>query len=84
MSPDNTETSNYLPEKAGMSPGSLIHIGNVYESEPRISVTDFNKKTSVSHSVESIDDILQYKDKDTITWVNIEGLKNIELIQAIG
>ena len=37
MSPDKTETSNYLSEKAGMSPGSLVHIGSAYEDEPRIS-----------------------------------------------
>jgi magnesium transporter len=27
---------------------------------------------------------LQFKDKESITWVNIEGLVNIELIKAIG
>ena len=84
MSPDKTETSNYLSDKTGMSPGSLIHIGSIYENEPRIFVTDFNKKTSTSHSVKSIDDILQYKDTNTITWVNIEGLRNNEFIQAVG
>ena len=44
MSPENTETSNNLSDKAGMSPGSLIHIGDIHEDEPRIVVTDYNKK----------------------------------------
>ena len=84
MTPDKTEVSSYLSDKTGMAPGSLIHIGSVYENESRISVTDFNKKTLVSHNVESIDDILQYQNKESITWVNVEGLVNIEFIQTIG
>jgi magnesium transporter len=84
MSTEKTETPNYLSEKAGMSPGSLLHIGDIHEQQPRISVTDYNKKSTEKLNAESIDDILHFKDKDSVTWVNIEGLKNIELIQAIG
>jgi len=79
-----TDTSNLLTEKAGMSPGSLIHIGDIHEDQPRISVTHFNKTLHESYEAESLSEILDKKPEKCLTWVNIEGLKNIELINDIG
>ena len=73
-----------LSEKVGMSPGSLIHIGDVHDQEPAITVTNYNKKHAEVHKVESIDEILKLKENETITWVDIEGLRNTELIDSIG
>ena len=54
-----TDTSNLLTEKAGMSPGSLIHIGDIHEDQPRISVTHFNKTLHESYEAESPSEILE-------------------------
>jgi len=78
------KTSNLLTEKAGMSPGSLIHIGDIHEDRPRISVTHFNKSLHESYEAESLSEVLVKKPEKCLTWVNIEGLKNIELINEIG
>lgn len=78
------ESSTNISEKVGMSPGSLIHIGDIHDQDQLITVTDYSKNACEVINVESIDDILQFKDKDTVTWVNIEGLKNIEIIESIG
>ncbi len=79
-----TENSNNISEKVGMAPGSLIHIGAIHDQEQLITVTDYTKDACTVINVESIDDILQFKEKDSVTWVNIEGLKNIEIIESIG
>ena len=78
------DTSNQLTEKAGMSPGSLIHIGDIHEDRPRISVTHFNKTLHETNEAESLSEIVDTKPEKCLTWVNIEGLKNIELINEIG
>lgn len=79
-----TNSLNSFSEKAGMPPGTLVHVGESQEHEPRISIIDYSKKEIVVEEIGSIEDILQYKDKKSITWVNIEGLKNVQLIEAIG
>jgi len=78
------ENSTSISEKIGMSPGSLIHIGDIHDHDQIITITDYTKDTCEVIKVESIDDILKFKDKDSVTWVNIEGLKNIEIIESIG
>jgi magnesium transporter len=78
------DTLSSNSEKAGLPPGSLIHIGEVRDAEPRITVVDYTKDAVEEHVVQSVEQIAKFKDTKSITWVNIEGLKNVELVEAIG
>lgn len=75
----NTES-----DKSGLPAGSLVHVGEVLESETRITVVDYNQSAINEQRVESIDDILRYKQTDTVTWVTIEGLADVKLVEAVG
>jgi magnesium transporter len=79
-----SDSLSNISEKTGMPPGSLVHIGKILEAETRISLIDYSKENIEEQAIRSIDEILEYKEKDTVTWVNIEGLKDVELIDAIG
>lgn len=67
-----------------MSPGTLVHVGVVPQSATRMTVVDYGKQYFEQATFESIDEILKYKHSETITWVIIEGLTNIDVIAEIG
>lgn len=79
-----TESPSTTSEKTGLPPGSLIHVGDVLEAETSISVIDYSKESIVEKKIQSVDEILQYKDSDTVTWVIIEGLANVDIVERIG
>ncbi|MBA2483070.1 MAG: magnesium/cobalt transporter CorA [Nitrosomonas sp.] len=79
-----TESLSNASEKLGFPPGSLIHVGEILEPITKISVINYNKETLEEREIQSIDEVFQYKDSDTITWVIIEGLTNVEFIERIG
>lgn len=79
-----TESLNKPSEKLGLPPGSLIHVGEVLESAPRISVVNYSIENIEEQQIQSIDEVLKYKDRDTITWVIIEGLTNVDIVERIG
>jgi len=79
-----SESLHSASRKAGLPPGSLVHVGEVRETATHISIVDYNKDIIEEQSVESVAQILQCRERDTVTWVNIEGLGNVELIAAIG
>ena len=79
-----SESFRKISTKTGLPPGSLVHVGVVHGMETRISIIDYNMEAIEERTVESIEEILKYRGKDTVTWVNIEGLGNVELIGAIG
>jgi magnesium transporter len=79
-----TESLNVVSEKSGLPPGSLIHVGDVLETVTRMSVIDYNTESFEEEEIQSVDEILKYKDSDTVTWVIIEGLTNIDIVERIG
>jgi len=79
-----TKSLSVPSEKSGLPPGSLIHVGDTLESVTRISVVDYSKETIEEQKIQTIDEILNYKDSDTVTWVIIEGLTNVELVERVG
>ena len=79
-----TESLSNASEKSGLPPGSLIHVGDVLESVTRMSVIDYSKENIEEQKIQSVDEILKYKDSDTVTWVIIEGLTNVDIVERIG
>ncbi len=79
-----TESLTNHAEKRGLPPGSLIHIGHVLEADTRMSVIDYNMTHLVERQIESLEEILEYKDSDSTTWVIIEGLRDVAIVEKIG
>jgi len=79
-----SESLSSASEKSGLPPGSLVHVGEVHAHEHKISVVNYNKSTLKKHIVKSIEELLPYKTTDTITWVIVDGLKDVSIIDAIG
>jgi len=78
------ESLSALSEKSGLPPGSLIHVGDVRETVTQMSVIDYCAENVEQHNIQSIDEILKYKESDTVTWVIIEGLTNVDIVERIG
>lgn len=71
-------------KKAGLPPGTLVHLGEQPAQKTRIEVFDFDKEHWESHEIESIEDCHAFRDERTVTWINIEGLQDIPLLESIG
>ncbi|MFT6926746.1 MAG: magnesium transporter [Psychromonas sp.] len=78
------ESLTTLSEKSGLPPGSLIHVGDVREAVTQMSVIDYGAENIKEHKIQSIDEILKYKESDTVTWVIIEGLTDVDIVKRIG
>jgi len=64
--------------KVGLKPGELLHVGERKLEKIRIRVIDFDSKHLEERELESIEECRNYKDKDTVSWINVDGLHNIE------
>ena len=78
------ESYSGISKKAGMPPGSLVHVGDFDEEDTRISVVDYSPGDLEEPVVETVEDLLKFRDKKSITWVLLEGLKNVEVTELIG
>ena len=78
------KSRGHASHKSGLPPGSLVHVGPVLVDETCISVIDYSKESVSESRVESIEQLLPYRDSETVTWVIVEGLARVEFIEQIG
>ena len=70
--------------KKGLQPGSLIYIGEQKEDKVRIRVIDYDKDNLKEYEFETIEECFPFKDKSSISWINIDGLHDIEVLRKLG
>lgn len=70
--------------KAGLPPGAIVHVGNVHQADTKISLINYNIDGIEEHHLESLEELLEYRNSNMVTWVIVEGLSNAELIGRIG
>ena len=75
---------NSSADKSGLPPGSLVHIGEIHDAECKITVTQYNAEKLQQHDIASIAELKQLQDSTLITWVNIDGLSDINIVRSIG
>jgi magnesium transporter len=71
-------------KKSGEIPGTLVHIGEVKTDRVAISLIDYDATTLDEMHVVSAEECLLFKDKPTVTWVNVNGLHDVEIIEKLG
>ena len=70
--------------KAGLSPGTLIHIGEKKAETLKITVMDYDEAHFQEKEINTIEECFAFKDTPGVTWVNIDGLHQIEILEKLG
>ncbi|MEI6613927.1 MAG: CorA family divalent cation transporter, partial [Chrysiogenales bacterium] len=70
--------------KAGLPPGSLIHIGEKRTKESRIHIIDYDENSLREKNTAALEECYAFKDTDSVTWIDIEGLKDTSLLEHLG
>ncbi|MEN6575578.1 MAG: magnesium/cobalt transporter CorA [Phycisphaerales bacterium] len=71
-------------KKAGLPPGTLVHIGEKREEAVRITYMDYDEQHFEEKQGVSIEECFSFKDTATTTWINIDGIDDIPIIAKIG
>jgi magnesium transporter len=70
--------------KAGLPPGTLVHVGERKVEAARITVIDYDETNFQEKQVETIEECFPFKTTPTVTWINIDGLHQVDIIEKIG
>jgi magnesium transporter len=79
-----SEALKLTSKKTGLPPGSLVHTGDTSEPTTTIRLTSYNEEKCSERQIQDLDEILQYQKSNTVTWVMIEGLADINVVEKIG
>jgi magnesium transporter len=70
-------------KKIGLPPGSLVYLGEEKNQPVLISIFDYSPAEIVEKETYDSKDCLFVKEKDSVSWINLDGIHNVELIDSI-
>ena len=73
-----------LSKTIGLVPGSLVYVGEEKLGKPHISIIDYNQKEFQEKEVIKVEDCFPFKESPTVTWINVDGLHDTDIISRIG
>jgi magnesium transporter len=73
-----------VSKKVGLVPGALVHVGKRKIEKVRIRIIDYDESQLQEQEFKVIEDCFPFKEKPTLTWINIDGLHQPEVVEKIG
>ncbi len=70
--------------KVGLPPGSMLHVGEQKVDAVKIEVIDYDEHHCERRTLTTVAEALAYKDKASVSWLNITGLHDPAVITTIG
>ncbi|MGB5357176.1 MAG: magnesium/cobalt transporter CorA, partial [Eudoraea sp.] len=71
-------------EHIGLAPDDISFKGEKKMDEVVLRLVDYNSENLEEKVIERVDTILSHQKKPTVTWFNIDGLHESEIIEQIG
>ncbi len=68
----------------GQAPGSLVLIGKQKMEKPQIKLMDYGPDHLAENELDSIHDCIPYLENKSVSWINIYGIHETEMINSIG
>ena len=70
-------------KKAGLPPGTLIHIGEQRAEASKITVISYDDTRFHKEELKTVEECFPYKEKPTMTWINIDGIHQKEILEKL-
>lgn len=73
-----------VSKAAGLAPGTLIHIGEQFSEQVKITLYSYNCDHFEKREVNTLSEAVPQKDSDYISWINIDGIHQASILEEIG
>jgi magnesium transporter len=70
--------------KAGLPPGTLVHVGARRVGETSVRILDYDGNGVREKAQAGLADCVPFRDTESVTWIDIEGLQDIPLLEGLG
>lgn len=70
-------------KKIGLPPGTPIYLGNDIAKKTKIDLIDYSENSFEERALEKVEECFPFKEKNTVTWINIVGIQETQVIEKI-
>jgi magnesium transporter len=76
--------SSRASKKAGLVPGTLVHVGEKMADQTRMRVIDYDGTAFREEEARTVADCLPFKETPTVTWLNVDGIHDVGIVEQLG
>jgi magnesium transporter len=73
-----------MSKTSGLPPGTVVPTVEGKPEKVHISIIDYSEAEFEETEAESIEDAFPFKDTPTVTWINIDGVHQVDIIECLG
>lgn len=73
-----------ISKKIALPPGTLVYIGEKKVAKVRITLIDYDEANLEERESATIEECFPFRDLPTTTWINIDGVHDVDVIEKIG
>lgn len=73
-----------ISQTAGLPPGTLVHVGDKPSGPVKLSVIHYDEQSIVEYESTDLAACLTSMQQPGVTWLNVAGLDDLDLIQQLG
>jgi magnesium transporter len=71
-------------KKAGLPSGTLVYTGEKKDEQVKIHVIDYDEANFQEIEMASVDACIPFRGKPTVTWINVDGVHNVQVLEKLG
>jgi magnesium transporter len=71
-------------KKSGLPSETLLYTGEKKDEKIRIHVIDYDEANFTEQELIDVEACIPYKDRPTVTWVNLDGVHNVPMLEKLG
>jgi len=69
--------------KEGLPPGTPVHVGLQKTDRVTVTVIDYDQETIEARTIDDPAECAAYRHTPSVTWINVDGLHQVEVIEGI-
>ncbi len=71
-------------KKSGLPPETLVYTGEKKDEKIKIHIIDYDEANFIEQELTEVEACLPYKGRPTVTWINVDGVHNVTLLEKLG
>jgi magnesium transporter len=79
-----TEEVGGQSKKAGLAPGTLVHVGERKVEKMRLTIIDYDGEKFLEKEAGAVEECFPFRETSTVTWINMDGIHDAEAIEKLG
>ncbi len=71
-------------KEIGLPPGTPVYTGKRKEEPVRLTVIDYDEEHFEESEINRPQECATFRDRPTVTWINVDGVHQVEVIEKVG